>query len=268
MHAERSLRLFWLLACAAIGGGGANDAWAGAWLLPEGDGQAIVYSEFSDSAQAFDALGRLIPVRQYKKFELGTYIEYGLTDWLTLVVAPAFDRIHNPPPGQSYNGVGQSEAAARVRVFQNDNSVISFQAGLLLPGASLANSLGPFEVRRTPALELRGLAGRSVEILGMESFVDAEAAYRLYAGNQLGEWHVDLTVGVRPLPSLLMMLQSFTSITNGTGNFGHVYWTKLQPSLVYNIAPQWSLQIGGFITIEGVNAGRELGPMAGIWYRF
>jgi hypothetical protein len=75
-------------------------------------------------------------------------------------------------------------------------------------------------------------------------------------------------MGVRPLPSLLMMLQSFTSITNGTSNFGHVSWTKLQPSLVYTIAPQWSIQIGGFITIEGVNAGRELGPMAGIWYRF
>jgi protein XagA len=40
-----------------------------------GDGQAIVYSDFSGSAQAFNAQGHLIPVRQYRKFELGTYIE-------------------------------------------------------------------------------------------------------------------------------------------------------------------------------------------------
>ena len=268
MHAGRLLRFCWLLTCAGIGGGGIEDAWAGAWLLPQGDGQAIVYSDFSDSTRAFDAQGHLIPVRQYRKFELGTYIEYGLTDWLTLVVAPAYDRVRNPPPGQSYNGLGESEAAARVRLFQNENSVISFQAGLRSPGAAFADSLGPFEVRRAASLELRGLAGRSIDILGMESFVEAEAAYRLYAGNQPGEWLFDLTMGVRPLPSLLMMLQSFTSITNGTSNFGHVSWTKLQPSLVYNIAPQWSVQIGGFITIEGVNAGRELGPMVGIWYRF
>jgi hypothetical protein len=47
-----------------------------------------------------------------------------------------------------------------------------------------------------------------------------------------------------------------------------VSWTKLQPSLVYDIAPQWSVQIGGFLTVAGVNAGRELGPTAGVWYRF
>jgi protein XagA len=257
-----------LLAAVGIGSGGIEETWGGAWLMEPGDGQAIVYSDFSDSARAFDAEGRLIPVPQYRKFELGTYIEYGLTDWLTLVVAPAYDRISTPPPGQSYNGLGQSEAAARIRVLQNDSSVISFQAGLRSPGASLADSLGPFEVRRAASLELRGLAGRNIVLLGMESFVDAEAAYRFYGGNQPGEWRIDLTMGVRPFPSLLVMLQSFTSITNGTSNFGHVSWTKLQPSFVYNLAPQWSVQLGGFLTVSGINAGRELGPMAGIWYRF
>jgi protein XagA len=158
--------------------------------------------------------------------------------------------------------------AARVQVFQNENSILSFQAGLRSPGASLADTLGPFEVRRAGSFELRGLAGRSIDVLGMEGFVDAEAAYRLYAGNQPGEWLFDLTMGARPAPNLLLMLQSFTSITNGSGKFGHVSWTKLQPSFVYSITPQWSVQIGGFITVEGVNAGRELGPMLGIWYRF
>ena len=268
MHAWRSQLVFFLIACAGIGSGGIEKALGGAWLLAPGDGQAIVYSDFSDSTRAFDGQGRLIPVLQYRKFELGTYIEYGLTDWLTLVVAPAYDRIRNPPPGQSYNGLGESEAAARVRVFQNENSIISFQAGLRSPGASLADSLGPFEVRRTASLELRGLAGRSIDILGMESFVDAEAAYRFYAGNQPGEWRLDLTMGARPVPNLLLMLQSFTSITNGSSRFGHVAWTKLQPSFVYSITPQWSVQIGAFITVAGVNAGRELGPTLGIWYKF
>jgi hypothetical protein len=60
---------------------------------------------FSDSTQAFDAQGHLIPVPSYRKFELGTYIEYGLTNWLTLVAAPSYDRIQNPPPGQFYNGI-------------------------------------------------------------------------------------------------------------------------------------------------------------------
>jgi protein XagA len=107
------------------------------------------------------------------------------------------------------------------------------------------------------------MAGRSCVIMGMEGFVEAQGAYRVYAGNQPGEWRIDLTAGVRPWPRLLLMLQSFTSITNGSTRFGHVSWTKLQPSFVYDFAPQWSLQIGGFITVAGINAGRELGPPRG-----
>ena len=65
-----------------------------------------------------------------------------------------------------------------------------------------------------------------------------------------------------------MMLQSYTSIVNGSLPLGHISWAKLQRSLVYDIAPQWSVQIGGLITVAGINAGRELGPTAGVWYRF
>jgi hypothetical protein len=28
------------------------------------------------------------------------------------------------------------------------------------------------------------------------------------------------------------------------------------------------VQIGAFVTVAGINAGRELGPTAGLWYRF
>ena len=202
MHAWRFLQASSLLASAVVVGGSIKEAWGGAWPMPPDEGQAIVYSDFSDSNREFDSQGHLIPVQQYRKFELGTYIEYGLTDWLTLVVAPAYDRIRNPPPGQSYNGLGERMVAARVQVFQNENSILSFQAGLRSPGASLADTLGPFEVRRAGSFELRGLAGRSIDVLGMEGFVDAEAAYRLYAGNQPGEWLFDLTMGARPAPNL------------------------------------------------------------------
>ena len=259
-----------VLIAAASGfiGAGIEAAWGGAWLMPPGDGQVIADTFFSDSTRAFDASGHLIPVPSYRKFEVGTYIEYDLTNWLTLVASPSYDRIQNPPPGQSYNGPGESEIAARVGLYRTDTSVLSFQAGLRSPGFSFADSLGPFAVRRAASLDLRGLAGRNVVVAGMEGFVDVQGAYRFYAAGQPGEWRIDLTMGLRPFPKVLVLLQSFTSIVNGSLQFGHVSWTKLQPSLVYDIAPQWSVQIGGFITVAGINAGRELGPTAGVWYRF
>ncbi|MGH6841354.1 MAG: hypothetical protein ACREDV_04570, partial [Methylocella sp.] len=155
-----------LLTCA-----GTEAALGGAWLLPPGNGQVIVTTFFSDSTRAFNAQGHLIPVPSYQKFELGTYIEYGLTNWLTLVASPAYDRIKNPPPGQSYNGVGESEVAARVGLYRSDASVVSLQAGLRSPGGSFADSLGPFGVRRAAALDIRGLVGRNVVVATMEGFV-------------------------------------------------------------------------------------------------
>ena len=205
-------RLLFALFAAAGGliGAGTEGARGGAWLMPPGYGQVIVDTFFSDSTQAFDAQGHLIPVPAYKKFELGTYIEYGLTNWLTLVAAPSYDRIQNPPPGQSYNGLGESEIAARVGLYRSDTSVLSFQAGLRSPGGSFADSLGPFEVRRAASLDVRGLAGRNVVVAEMEGFVEAQAGYRFYAAGQPGEWRIDLTMGLRPWPRLLMMLQSTT----------------------------------------------------------
>jgi len=266
----RTPRFFLALIAAAGGltGAGIEAAWGGAWLLPPGQGQIIAATFYSESNRAFDARGQLVPVPDYRKFELGTYIEYGLTNWLTLVASPSYVRIRNPPPGQSYNGLGESEIAARVGLYRTDTGVLSFQVGLRSPGFSFADSLGPFAVRRAASLDVRGLAGRNVVVAGMEGFVEAQGAYRFYAAGQPGEWRIDLTMGLRPWPRLLVMLQSYTSIVNGSLQFGHVSWTKLQPSLVYNIAPQWSVQIGGFITVAGINAGRELGPFAAVWYRF
>jgi protein XagA len=45
-------------------------------------------------------------------------------------------------------------------------------------------------------------------------------------------------------------------------------WIKLQESLAYDLSRDWSLQGGLFETVLGVNAGRELGPMAALWYHF
>jgi protein XagA len=101
----------WLLLILAAG-----DARAGAWLMPPGQGQVIAGTAFSGSNRAFDAHGNLIPVPSYKKFELGAYIEYGLTDWLTLVAAPAYDVIRQPSPAPSYTGPGQSGIGGRFRL--------------------------------------------------------------------------------------------------------------------------------------------------------
>jgi protein XagA len=253
----------WVLVTLTIWTGGAS---AGAWLLPPGSGQIIAGAAFSGSSKAFDAHGHLIPVPYYKKFELGAYIEYGVTNWLTMVAAPAYDRIRQPPPAGSYKGLGESALGARVGLFRSDPLVLSFQAVLLTPGASFNNA---FEPRRAGSIDLRGLAGYNFLFGSLPAFINAEAGYRFYAQSQPGEWRLDVTLGIRPLPQLLVLLQSFASLQTGhSAAFPASSWDKIQMSVVYDFTPAWSAQLGAFLTIDGVNAGREAGPMATIWYRF
>jgi hypothetical protein len=88
-----------------------------------------------------------------------------------------------------------------------------------------------------------------------------QAGYRFYADGQPGEWRIDLTMELRPWPRVLMMLQSYTSIVNGSLPFGHISWTKLQPAWFTTSRHK---QIGG---VNG--RGDQRRTRAGsVWYRF
>ncbi len=244
-------------------------ACAGAWLMAEGKGQLIGGPIFSGTTRAFDARGRVIPVPYYNKFELGTFIEYGLSKRLTVVAAPSYDRVKAADPSQTYNGLGESLFGGKFGIYRDDSTIVAVQAGVLTPGPSIANSTGPFNPRRSLGVELRGLVGRSFEVATLPAFVDVQGGYRYYTQNQPGEWRLDVTLGLRPIPKLLWLVQTFSVYSNaGGGGFVRYSWHKVASSIVVDLHPQWAIQAGGFLTVAGVNAGLERGPFASLWYRF
>jgi hypothetical protein len=262
-----------LLACGAfaavVAGALPEPVRAGAWLQPPGNGQIIAGAAFSQSTRAFNSRGRLVPVPYYKKFELGTYIEYGVTQRLTLVAAPAYDRVRAPPPAESFTGLGESEFGARFGLYRDGWTVVSVQGSVRTPGPSIADSADPFDPRRSLGFDFRGLIGHGIEIATMPGFIDVQGGYRYYLESQPGEWRLDLTFGLRPMPQLLWLVQTFSVFsTAGGGGFVPYSWHKLASSIVVELFPQWAIQCGGFMTVAGVNAGRERGPFAALWYRF
>jgi hypothetical protein len=242
---------------------------AGAWLLPEGSGQIIAGPIYSETTRYFDARGQLVPVPYYKKFELGTYIEYGLTNRATLYASPGYDKVRTPEPSQNYKGLGESAGGVRLGVYRDDWTVVSVQGGVLTPGPSVVNSTGPSNPRRAFGFEMRGLVGKSFEVATLPAFVDVQGGYRYYLQNQPGEWRLDLTFGVRPDPRLLWLVQAFNVFsTAGGGGFVRYSWHKVATSIVVELQSHWAVQLGGFMTVAGISAGREKGPFAAVWYRF
>lgn len=246
---------------------------AGAFLAPPGDGDIITATSFSDTTRAFDNNGRLMPVAAYRKFALGTYVEYGLTDAITLVAQPSADLVHQAlapaPPFAAGTDLG-----VRVGVVNFGATVISLQGIAHVPFAAGSRQIGLFDQDRVPGADLRLLLGHGFAIGAITGFLDVEASHTWQGDGLPDEWHADATFGLRPQPRLLVMLASFMTIaghpTAACTYLSCAYWSwlKLQPSIVYDLSRQWSVELGLFATIVGQEAGRELGPMTALWYRF
>lgn len=245
-------------------------AHAGAFLQPDGDWQVITTSRFSGSSYAFDAKGKLLSLPIYSKYELSGLIEYGATDWLTLVAQPNVARIYSEgPPLASYFGFNAMEAGARVRIANFDTVIFSAQATAKI--ATVRNRANPALTGNTGnEYDFRLLAGMPFEIAGFHGFVNSETAYRFRSEGPPNEIRIDLTAGFRPFARWLLLAQSFNTWapTKGGPGFPAMRQHKLQASAVWDFSKDYSIQSGVFTTLTARNARREHGLVTGVWYRF
>ncbi len=242
---------------------------AGAFLLPEGQGQFIAGVGYSQGSRRFDPAGAAVPTPTFRKAEASGYIEYGLTPWLSLVAAPTLSHA-NETSANSVTGSDSSAFGARLRLFEKANTVMAVQALLQPPigGESEASEIADGGARAFAA-DLRVLFGRSINVFGLPAFVDVEPGARLRAAPFPTEARLDLTFGVRPVPRVLLLLQDFSAFAGSAGPLiQRCGYSKLQASVVYDLSRTWSVQAGGFWTVAGMNAIREMGPLAALWYRF
>ncbi|MGO9133411.1 MAG: hypothetical protein ACLP8A_05085 [Methylovirgula sp.] len=272
----RIRRLFFLsarIAATVLAGDLAVPALAGAFLAPPGEGVIITATSFSDSTRAFDSNGKLIPIPAYRKFELSSYIEYGLTDRVTLVVQPSGDVAHQGPVQTVAPFAASTSLGARAGLLMFGSTVVSVQGVAHIPFGTTSMQAGLFDQDRAFAADFRLMLGHGFAIKDMNGFVDV-AVGPSFEGNGLPQqWHADVTLGLRPQPRLLLMLASYMTaagrIGSGCANWTACWsWLKLQPTIVYDLTRHWSIEGGFFATVAGQNAGRELGPLAGLWYRF
>ena len=165
---------------------------------------------------------------------------------------------------------GAVVAGVRARLWSDDASVLSLQASI----AAGAERSRPTRVRalESPAeAEARLLYGRGGAILGVPVFAEAQVGYRWRGGRNPDEILLDATLGARLLPRLMLLLQSFNAIAaQPDRRFGGGAMRRhtLQPSLVWEVADGWSLQLGLFATVAGRSTAQERGLVASLWRCF
>lgn len=249
---------------------GTSKAFAGAWTLDAGSGQVVGTATFSRADGVFDGAGNRVPAPRYNKAELQALIEYGVTGWLTAILAPGLQHIDIATPVDARRtGLGFTEAGARVRLLQGSNWVFSGQATVRVPGTG--DSSNPAAIGYTGVeVDVRALAGYSFAVGNWPAFADLQVAQRFRGDGAPNEFRVDGTLGVRVAPRWMVLAQSFNVMSEGQGSalFPSYEYYKLQLSVVHDLAPNWAVQLGGFTTVAGRNALQENGVVVGIWYKF
>ena len=262
----RSLATLFLLVCtvAAV----PRTAVAGAFLMDEGFGQFIAGIGFSEGSRRFDSRGTAQPTPAYRKILASGYLEYGWRSWLTLVAAPTLAR-QNGVAANQVTGSDGSAFGARLLLYGRPGTVVSLQALVQPPlGGDRASQLATGGARAL-ATDLRLQIGKGFALGTWPAFIDVAPGVRLRADPFPNEARLDLAFGLRPIPRLMILMQDFISVAPARGPaIQRTSYAKLQGSVVFDLTPRWSVQIGAFRTIAGYNAVRETGPQAALWVRF
>lgn len=245
-------------------------AFAGAWTLPTGEGQVIVTATPSESVQAFDENGRLVPFPRYAKDELQALTEYGAADWLTMILTPMLQHVSVAAPYEGQRtGLGYTDFGGRVRLWHDDSWVVSIQSVFRMPGTfdhTSTAAIGYYD----PEVDTRALVGYAFKAGTYPAFINVEVAQRLRFDGPPDEFRADVTFGIQPADKWLLLLQSFNVISEGHGTWGipsYEYY-KAQLSVVYSLTPAVSLQLGAVRTYAGRNALQENGLVLSAWYKF
>ena len=111
-----------------------------------------------------------------------------------------------PPTPNTYTGLDYSDAGVRAKLWSTGEWVFSGETTLFVPGAW--NPAAPAQAGNTGwAGEARLLAGTNFSLGRWPGFLDAEAGFRLRTAGVPDEWHGDVTVGLKPAPGVMVMLQ-------------------------------------------------------------
>ena len=245
-----------------------TSAMAGAWTLPEGDTQIISGVIYSTAAESFDDTGGTVPT-YYRKILLQSYAEHGLTDDITLIVAPEYAIATEGAPGRPTVHASDFALKGGLRYLLEDMfGVLSVQASYKTAGAfdmsvSANNDSGS-------ETELRLLYGLNFKLFGRDAYADAEVAQRWISGARPDEVPIDLTVGLHWSDSLTIMAQSFNIIASGNGKPPYRYYRshKLELATLQRLWKGVYLESGAYISPTGQNSLVERGVDAAIWVEF
>ncbi len=245
-----------------------QQAWAGAWTLDHGQAQVISGATFSKASRRFDGTGKPSQQVTFDKLLVQNSFEYGLTNAVTLFVAPEYVMAQSAGEGQTTIHARSAAVEAGIRILLLTRiGMFSIQGSGKSAGA-FDMSVSAYKASGSQ-LELRLLYGRNYKLLGLDGFADLQVAERWIRRPRPNEVAIDATLGLWLTPMTLAMFKSYNIVSGGGVQAPYTFYRmhKLELSVVRRITKRWSFQIGAFTAPLGQNIVAEQGIGTALWYR-
>lgn len=220
-------------------------AHAGAWLQPEGHGLLITQGRYYASDSFFDVNGQKQPQQRYTKYELQPYVEYGLTNWLTIGGTAFAQRVSQS--GEKNYGLADPEFFARTMLWQGERQVISLQP--LIKFASYFRDSGtPRGGSSSTDAEISLLFGRNLTILSDRDYLDSSMGYRLRGNGRSPELRNNTTLGVHVTDDI-QIIPAIRSVVVTTPDESSAFSQNGDLDSTYVTA-----EIGGLVKLDGTQS--------------
>ncbi len=208
---------------------------------------------------------------KFERLDTNTYIEYGLTDSITIggKVVYGTSWISRPTGMQSAAGFSEAQIFGQVGVFQTPSHVGSLRASVVRPSRFSAGARAEL-ASSAYDLELAALYGRNIITGSTKVFSAADVGFRKRLGDAADQIRANITIGVEPSARWLFLAEvhSEFSLKNESADGADFDVTRLQPSIVWRFHEHWSLQAGLSEEIVGRNIDLGRTFFLGIWSRF
>ncbi len=207
----------------------------------------------------------------FERLISNTYVEYGLTDTITLGGKALYGTSWLTRGGATETASGFSEVEAYVQhqVFRSPIHAGAVRLAVARP-ANFASGARPELQSNGIDMDVSALYGRNIINTPVKVFTATEVGYRKRISDSADHIRVDATIGLEPSENFLFLFDFFSTISMQNESVGGADFdiVKIQPSLLWRIRPMWAFQVGMTEEISGRNISTGRTYFFGLWSRF
>jgi hypothetical protein len=236
---------------------------AAAWTRRQGEFLFVIPVEYFFADEQFDGDGDRVDRDKFEQVELAPYLEFGLTDYLTVGAQPKYRWVELDTPGGSIDneGLAETDVFTRVRLWHDGQAAFSIQGLVKVPIEADEGDDLPIG-REQVDVELSALFGNGHSLDGGRIFYNLELGFRKRFDDPADEVHGDAFLGWTGGAWTVILHALNTIGLNSNADDAEVLTAepeyrrhKAQLTLAYQVTDTTSLVAGASTTYAGRNVG-------------